>query len=186
MGSQVLEEVERGGVQPLQIVEEQNERVLLAREHAKEAPEYHLEAVFGLLRRQVRDRRLCSDNELQLEDKIDDQLAVRTQRLLENVPPPAERCLALAQKRADEALERLGQGGVWDVALVLVELTRHEEAAQRDQGLVQLVHDGGFADTGIPGYEHELCCAVRYDPIEGAYQRLDLALTPVQPLRDQK
>src|SRR5271168_3272105 len=140
MGNQLLEEVERRRVQPLQIVEEQSQRVLLPRERAKEAPENHLKAVLGLLRRQVRDRRLCSDNELQLGDKIDDQLAVRTQRLLENVPPPAERCLALAQKRADEALESLGQGGVWDVALVLVELTRREEAARRDECLVEFVH----------------------------------------------
>src|SRR6202042_2571712 len=121
-----------------------------------------------------------------LGDKIDDQLAVRTQRLLENGPPPAERCLALAQKRADEALESLGQCGVWDVALVLVELTGREEAAQRDQGLVQLVHDGGFADTGIPGYEHELCCAVRYDPAEGAKQHLDLVLPAVELLRNEQ
>ena len=69
---------------------------------------------------------------------------------------------------------------------VLVELTRREEAARRDEGLVELVHDRGFADTGIPGYEYELCRPVRYDPVEGAKQRLDLALTPVQPLRDQK
>ena len=44
---QVLEEVERRRIQPLQIVEEQRERVLLAREHAEEAPEHHLEAVLA-------------------------------------------------------------------------------------------------------------------------------------------
>ena len=120
---------------------------------------------------------------VKLGNQVGDQLAVRTQRLLENVPPPAERCLALAQKRADEALESLGQGGVWDVALVLVELTRREQAARRDEGLVELVHDRGFADTGIPGYEHELCCAIRYDPVEGAKQRLDLVLPAVKLLR---
>jgi hypothetical protein len=38
----------------LQIVEEQRERMLLAREHAEEAPENHLEAVLRVLRRQVR------------------------------------------------------------------------------------------------------------------------------------
>src|ERR1700685_2653432 len=174
MGNQVLQQVEGRRIQPLQIVEEQNERMLRPREHSQEAPENHLKAVLGLLRRQVRDRRLCSDNELQIRDKHDDQLAVRTQRLLENVPPPAERCLALAQKRADEALESLGQGGVWDVALVLVALTGREESARRDEDLVELVHDRGFADTGIPGYEHELRCPVRYDPVEGTKQRLDL------------
>jgi hypothetical protein len=108
LGQQILEQIQRGCIQPLQVVEEQRERVFLARKHPNKAPENHLEAVLRILRRQVRDGRLCSDNELQLGDKIDDQLAVRTQRLLESVPPPAERCLALAQKRADEALEGLG------------------------------------------------------------------------------
>ena len=51
---QMLEQVERRCVQPLQIVEEQRERVLRAREHAEEAPEHHLEAVLRVLRRQVR------------------------------------------------------------------------------------------------------------------------------------
>ena len=54
MRDQVLEEVERRCIQPLQIVEEQRERVLLAREHAEEASENHLEAVLRVLRRQIR------------------------------------------------------------------------------------------------------------------------------------
>jgi hypothetical protein len=60
MGDQVLEEVERRGIQPLQIIEEQRERVLLAREHPQEPPENHPEAVLRVLRRQVRDLRLVS------------------------------------------------------------------------------------------------------------------------------
>ena len=153
---QVLQQVERRRIQPLQIVKKQRKRVLLPREYAEEAPENRLEAVLSIAWRQVHDRRLLPDDEGELGNQVGDQLAVRTQCLLENGPPPSKRSLALAQKRADEALESLGQGGVRDVALVLVELTGREEAAQRDEGLVQLVHDGGFADTGIPGYEHEL------------------------------
>src|ERR1700704_5603790 len=53
---QMLEKLKRRCIQPLQIIEEQRERVLLAREHPEEAPEHHLEAVLRVLRRQVRDR----------------------------------------------------------------------------------------------------------------------------------
>ena len=67
---QMLEEVERCCIQPLQIVEEQRERVLLPREHAEEAPEHQLEAVLRVLRRQVRDRRLRADDEFQLGNEI--------------------------------------------------------------------------------------------------------------------
>ena len=78
---QMLEEVERRCIQPLQIIEEQRERVLLAREHPEEAPEHHLEAVLRILRRQVGDRRLLPDHELQLGNEVDDELTIRAQRL---------------------------------------------------------------------------------------------------------
>ena len=71
LGQQILEQVERRRIEPLQIVEEQRERVLLAREHAEEAPEHQLEAVLRVLRRQLRDRRLFSDDELQLGNEVD-------------------------------------------------------------------------------------------------------------------
>jgi len=82
---------------------------------------------------------------------------VRARRLLHGVPPPAELRLALAQNRADEALERLlGQRGIRDVALILVELPRREEAARRDECLVQLVHHRGLAAARISRHEHQL------------------------------
>ena len=98
---QVLEEVERRCIQPLQIVKEQRERVLLPCEYAEKPPENHLEAVLRFLRWQVWDRRLFSDHELQLGNKVNDELTVRAERLAQGIPPSAKLCLALAQKRAD-------------------------------------------------------------------------------------
>ena len=102
------------------------------------------------------------------------------------VPPPAELRLALAEERADKALEGLGQGRIGDVALVLVELAGREQAARRDQRLVQLVDHRGLADAGIAGHQHELGCAVAHHPVEGREQRVDLALAAVELLRDQQ
>jgi hypothetical protein len=48
--------------------------------------------------------------------------------------------LALAQERADKALEGLAQGSVRDVALVLVELAGRKQATWRHQQLVQLIY----------------------------------------------
>src|ERR1700730_2692624 len=137
---EMLEEVERCCIQPLQIIEEQRERVLLAREHPEEAPEHHLEAVLRVLWRQVRDRWLFPNHELQFGNEVDDELTVRAQRLAQGIPPPAKLRLAPAQERAHKALEGLGQGGVRDVALVLVELAGREQATRRYERLVQLVH----------------------------------------------
>ena len=54
-----------------------------------------------------------------------------------------------------------------DVALVLIELAGCEEAARRNQRLVEFVHDRGFADAGISGDENELRRAGGDDPMEG-------------------
>ena len=51
---QALEQIESGGVQPLQIVKEEGERMLGPREYADEAPQDELKAPLRILRRQVR------------------------------------------------------------------------------------------------------------------------------------
>src|SRR6202046_3687811 len=112
MRNQMIDQVERRGIQPLQIVKEQGERMLLAGKDSEEAPEHHLEAVPGILRRQVRDRRLFSDHQFQLGNQVHNDLTILAQRLPQGVPPGTEPRLALPQKRADETLESLGQGGV--------------------------------------------------------------------------
>src|SRR3984957_12541539 len=180
MRDQVLDEIERRGIQPLQIVEEQRERMFLAREHAQEAPENNLEAVLRVLWWQIWNRRLFTDNKLEFRNDIDDQLTIWTERLEQAVPPPAERLLVLGEERADQGLERLAQGRVWDVALVLVELAGREQATRWNERFLQLVHHGGFADAGIAGHEHELHGAVRPTPVEGREKGVDLGLPAVE------
>src|ERR1700688_4260035 len=95
---QVLEEVERRCIKPLQIVEEQREWVLLPREYAEKPPENHLKAVLRVLRRQLRNWWLFPNHKLQHGNEVDDKLTVRAQRLAQSAPPPAKLRLALAQK----------------------------------------------------------------------------------------
>jgi hypothetical protein len=47
-----------------------------AGEHSKEAAEHHLETVLRVLRRQVGDRRLFPNHELQLGNEVDDELTI--------------------------------------------------------------------------------------------------------------
>jgi hypothetical protein len=47
-------------------------KLLLPREFAKRAPEKHLEAVLGIVRRQVHDRRLLPDDEGELGNRVGD------------------------------------------------------------------------------------------------------------------
>ena len=186
LGQQVLEQIERRRIEPLQIVEEQGQRMLRPGEHAEEAPEDQLEASLRVLRRQLGHRRLLADDELQLGDQIHHELPVRTQRLAERLTPAAELRFALRQERTDQTLKGLREGRIRDVALVLVELARGKQAARRHQHLVQLVHDRGLADPGIAGDQHQLRRAALDDALEGGEQGLDLALAPVQLLGDQQ
>src|SRR2546426_4334171 len=118
----VLEQIERRGVEPLQVVEKERERMFGSSESPDESPEHVLEAPLRVLRGELGHWRLLADDELELRDQIDHQLSVGLQRLAERVAPAGQLRLTLAQKRLDQALEALGERGVRDVALVLVEL----------------------------------------------------------------
>ena len=83
------------------------------------------------------------------------------ERFRQGVAPAAELRIALAQQLADEALKGLSQRRIGNVALVLIELAGGKETARRDQHLVQLVDDRGFADAGIARDQHELRRALR-------------------------
>src|SRR5262249_22696163 len=93
---------------------------------------------------------------------------------------------APAQKRTNKALKRLREGSVRNIALILVELARCKKATRRNKRFVQFVDDGGFADSGIAGNQHQLRPAACYYTIERCKQGLDLARSSVQFLRDEQ
>jgi hypothetical protein len=65
-------------------------------EYAEEPPEHQLEAVLRILRRQVWDGRLFSDDELELGNEVHDELTVRPERLAQRISPPAKLRLTLS------------------------------------------------------------------------------------------
>src|SRR5271154_1275184 len=65
-GQQILEQVERRRVEPLQIVEEQDQRMFRKGEDADESAEHEVETALRLLRLELWDRRLVADDGLQL------------------------------------------------------------------------------------------------------------------------
>ena len=105
---------------------------------------------------------------------------------MERLSPATQFVVAFGQERTDQALKGLREGGVRNVAFVLVELARRKQGARRNEYLVQLVHDGRFADPGIARDEHELGRTAVDDAIERGEQGLDVACPSVQLLRDQQ
>jgi hypothetical protein len=74
---QLLEQVEGRRIEPLEIVDEERERMFRPREHPKEPLEDQLKPALRLSGRQIGEWRLFSDDQLQFLDKVDHQLAVR-------------------------------------------------------------------------------------------------------------
>ena len=89
LGHQVFDQIQSGRIEPLEIVEEQRERMLRARKHADEAPEHELEAALRILRRQVGQWRGLADDELDFGHQVHDEPCVRSQRLLQCLAPSA-------------------------------------------------------------------------------------------------
>src|SRR3984893_18302943 len=67
-GQQILEQIEGGCVEPLQIVEEQGKRMFRPCEYADKSTEHQLEAALRVLWRKIRDWFLFSYDEFQLGD----------------------------------------------------------------------------------------------------------------------
>src|SRR5262249_55928436 len=76
-GQQVLEQVERRRVEPLQVVEEQREWMFRPGEDPDEPPKHQLETPLRIQWRKLGDRWLVSDDELELGDDVDHEPSVR-------------------------------------------------------------------------------------------------------------
>src|ERR1700733_5134145 len=110
-----------------------------ASEDTDETPQHQLEAPPGVGCRQLRDRRLVANNELEIGDQTDDELPIRIQRLAERITPAAQLAFALREERADQALKGLRQGRIGDVTLVLIELAGGEQPSPGRQRPMQLI-----------------------------------------------
>jgi hypothetical protein len=111
---------------------------------------------------------LLANDVFQFRDKFDNEKSVRIQRLAKGIAPFAQAFFVLAQKWPDQTLKGLRQRGIRNVAFVLVELACREQAAGRNERLVEFIYDRGFADAGVSRDEHQLWPAAGNDPIESS------------------
>src|SRR5215470_7992704 len=182
----MFQQVERRRVEPLQVVEEERERVFGPGEHVDKLPKHQLEAPLRVLWRKLRDWRWLSDEELHFRNEIHDQPCVGLQRLPQRVTPRRKVRFAFAEQRPDQALKSQCERCIRNVAFVLIELAGSEKAARRYQHRLQLVDDRGLADAGISRHQDQFRTGAFYDAIKGGKQGPDLALPPVKFLGDQQ
>src|SRR5271166_6205143 len=186
VSNELFEQLEARRVQPLEIVQEQRQRVFLPSKRAKEPREERFKSDLRFMRREFRHERLLANNKLQFGNQIYHQLTVCADSFPDRISPMADFLFALTQDLAHKPLEGLPKGCVWDIPLLLVELPRNKNAARQRDHLVQLVDDRGFADSRVTRHEHQLRYAASDDPVEGAKKDCALRVTPIQLLRDQK
>ena len=116
-----LRAIERRDVQPLQVVEEECKRMFRAREHADESPEDQLKTALRF-RGGSSGTDGCSPMRCFSSGTSSTMSSPLDPRLAKGIAPFAQFIFVLAQEWADEALKRLCQRGVRNVAFVLVEL----------------------------------------------------------------
>src|SRR6266700_2067164 len=127
-GEKVYKEIKRRYVEPLQVIDKQHQRMFGPREHGEETSEHQLESSLSVLRKQLGDRYLLADDQFQLRDQVHHEQPIRAQRFTDRLTPVAEFDVAHRQERTDQALKDMRAGGVWDLALVLVEFSRRKKA----------------------------------------------------------
>ena len=101
MEYKMLDQIKSGGIEPLQIIEEQCQRMLWSCKYADKSSERYLEAPLRFLWRKNWEWRLLPYNQLQFRNQIHNEPSVWTQRLMESAPPVLQLGFALTQKETD-------------------------------------------------------------------------------------
>src|SRR6266540_1087073 len=107
MSKNVLQEGEAGRVDPLQIVQEEHERVFLLREHSDEVMKHNAESILCLGRWQSRNGSLRANDKLYRWNHVHDQLAVDSQHRTKLVSPIRDSLFALGQNLEDQFCKSL-------------------------------------------------------------------------------
>jgi hypothetical protein len=169
MRNDVLEQLEGRSVEPLEIVKKDDERMLLIGEHAQKGSECHMKTGLRFRGWKLRNRRLSTNDELDLGDEVHDELPIRANGLAYRTSPTVDLRLIFAQ----------GQRGIWNIPLLLVEFSEDEESARQDDCFVKFVHDRRLADPGIAG-DQQQCRRTGGDHlVESGEQSLAFPVTAV-------
>src|SRR6185369_9509274 len=183
---QPLDEVERVGVQPLQVIQEQDQRQLGLSHGSNEPPKCPLKSAFGVFWGKRGQRLLLADQQLKLRDQADDQLAARTERCPQSLLPSGRFRLVSCEEIEDDATQRLSQHGVRHVARELIALARGKQGAFGDRLLLKLADDRRLSDTRIARHEDELRSTARHYALEGRVKHGDFSLPPEELLRQKQ
>ena len=85
MEEEIFDERQRGRIEPLQVIDENNERVFRPREHADEPLQYSLKPQLSVDGREHRHSRLWADQSNEVGDDVGQQAALIADSFLDRV-----------------------------------------------------------------------------------------------------
>src|SRR5271156_2719454 len=171
---------------PLQVIDENDERVFRPRKHANEPLEHSLKPQFGIDGREDRYGRLWAYQSSEVGNEIGQQAALIADSFLDRVSPAGDVVRMAVQQLLNQSLKRLSQCRVGGVPEAQIEFSRNEDAARQHDDLVQLVDYRGLADARIARDQNELRAAMHHDAVEGGKKGGDLARASVELFRDHQ
>lgn len=183
VAQQLLQQSQRRRIGPLQVVEEQQQRVGAPGQRLHEAAEGQVQTRLGVGCGQHRQRRWRADQQLQLRHQVADGGGMLTQCLDQQRPPVG--VAALDGELLHQGAERIGQRGIRAMAAVLIALAAQVVAPSRHHRLVQRRHQRRLADARVAADQQQLAAAAAAAR-EGVAQGGDLRLAADQPLGDAK
>ena len=75
-GRKILKQFERCGIEPLQVIEKEHQRMFGPGKHADKLLEYTMKTALRVLKWQRRNRRLFTDDDLEFWNQVHDELPV--------------------------------------------------------------------------------------------------------------
>ena len=185
VGREHLHQRQRRQIGPLQVVEEDRERLAGRQERAEEATEDVSEAGDRLSRARLGQRRLRAQDQLEVRDHVRNHRAVRPQGLLQATAQRRQPGLRQRQRLADEVLQRADPREVRKVATVQIELAGREPTVSGGDPGLHLVHERRLSDAGATRHQHHLDLT-RGHTLQGAEQGGLLCLAAVEVVGHQE
>jgi hypothetical protein len=179
------EPAERRVVGPLQVVQEQHQRLALGGQGRQERLRQLAEACLLFVGRHLGDTLHLGQERAQLRNALRQQRAVGTDGLADAHPVLGQLLLGLRQQRPHAGAQRLEDGQQRHAALLPLELAERHVGTQRREARRQLAHEGRLADARGPTHEHELRRA-GHQALEGRGQHQQLHVAAHQTLLERQ
>ena len=176
---QRVEKAQRGQVRPLQVVDEQHERVVDARHDANQRADACFEPSLRFGRRHLAGRNLLADDQLEVGNQLGQGSGGRPHLLGESCRQRVELDGREREHLTDELPGRLDERRVREVAPVEIELPGGEPAVGGGHGPLELVDEPRLADARVPRHERELPTS-RCRARQRIAERGELLVTPEQ------